>query len=55
MTMCGRKEIILFIFQASKTGMAFGRSSLACQMISLSGSGNYTLPRIKDGMTVTNG
>jgi hypothetical protein len=38
-----------------KKGMASSNSWLACQMIRLSGSGKYTLLRICEGMTITNG
>jgi len=54
MTTCGRKKTPLCVSKASKTRMVFRSSWLACQMIRLSGSGNYTLSRIWDGMTITN-
>jgi len=54
MTKCWRKKTPLCVSQASKTGMAYRSSWLACQMVWLSGSGNYTLSRIWDGMTITN-
>jgi len=55
MTTCWRKKTPLCVSQASKTGRASRSWWLACQMIKLSGSGNYTLSRIWDGMTITNG
>jgi len=54
MTTCWRKKTPLCVSQASKTGMASRSSWLACQMIWLSRSGNYTLSRIWNGMTITN-
>jgi len=54
MTMCRRKKTLLSISQASNLRMASRSSWLACQMIRLSGRGNYTLSRISDGMTITN-
>jgi len=54
MAMCSRKTTPLCLSQASKTVMASRSLWLACQMIRLSGSGNYTLLRIWDGMTITN-
>jgi len=54
MTMCWRKKTQLCVSQASKTGMTSRRSWLSCQMIRLLGSGNYTLSRRWDGMTITN-
>jgi len=54
MTTCWRKKTPLCVSQASKTGIASRSSWLACQMICLSGSGNYTLSRIWNGMTITN-
>jgi len=55
MTTCPRKKTPRCVCQASKTGIASRSSCVACQMIRLSGSGNYTLSRIWDGMTITNG
>jgi len=37
-----------------KNGDGVQKLGLACQMIRLSGSGNYTLSRRCDGMTITN-
>jgi len=54
MTMCWRERTPLCVSEAWKTGMASRSSWLACQMIRLSGSGNYTLSGIWDGMTITN-
>jgi len=54
MTTCWRKKPPLCVSQASTTGMASKISCLACQLIRLSGSGNYTLSRIWDRMTITN-
>jgi hypothetical protein len=42
-------------FPSFKMGMVSRCSWLACQMIRLLGSGNYTLLSISDGMTITNG
>jgi len=55
MTMCWRKKTPHFVSQASKTGIASRSSWLAWQMIRFSGIGTYTLSRIWDGMTNTNG
>jgi hypothetical protein len=38
-----------------KRGMVCSSSWLACQMISLLGSGNHTPSRIRDELTITNG
>jgi len=54
MTTCWRKKTPLCVSQASKTEMASRSPWLAPQMIWLSGSGNYTLSRIWNGMTITN-
>jgi len=54
MKMCCRKKSPLCILQPSKMGMASRSLWLACHIIRLSGSGNYTLLRIWDGMTITN-
>jgi len=54
MTTCWRKKTPLCVSQASTMGIASRSSWLACQMIRHSGSGNYTLSRIWDGMTITN-
>jgi len=54
MTTCCRKKTLLCISQASKTGIVSKSSWLACLMIRLLGSGNDTLSRIWDGMTITN-
>ena len=53
-TTCWRKNTPLCVSQASKTGLESRSTELACHMIWLSGSGNYTLSRIWDGMTITN-
>ena len=55
MTMCWRKKTPHGVSQVSKMGMASRSSWLACQVIRLSRSGNHTLSRIWDGMTITNG
>jgi len=55
MTTCWRKNTPLCISQASRRGMASRSSWLACQVIRLSGSGNYTPSRIWEGMTIING
>jgi len=55
MTTHWRKKTPLCVSQAAETGIASRSSLLACHMIRLSGSGNYTLSRIWDGMTITNG
>jgi len=47
-----RKNIPLCISHASNIGMGSKSSGLPCQMIRISGSGNYTLSRIWDGMTI---
>jgi len=54
MTTCWRKKTPVGIAQASATVIASRSSWLACQMIRLSVSGNYTPSRIWDGMTITN-
>jgi len=54
MTTCWRKKTALCVCQASKMGMVSRNSWLEFQMISLSGSGNYTLSSLWDGMTITN-
>jgi len=54
MTTCWSKESPLCISEASKTEIASRSSWLACQIIRLSGSGNYILLRIWDGMAITN-
>jgi len=41
-------------FPSFKMGMVSRSSWLACQMIRLSGSGNYILSRLWDGMRITN-
>jgi len=53
-TTCWRKKTLLCVSKSSKTEMASSRLWQACQMIALSGSGNYTLSRIWDGKTITN-
>jgi len=53
-TTCWRKKTPLCVSQASNMDMASRCSWLACQMIRISGSGNYTVSRILDGMTITN-
>jgi len=55
MTTWWRKRTPLCVSQASKTGMACRSLWLASQMSRLSGSGNDTLSRIWDAMTITNG
>jgi len=52
-TMCWRKTTLLCISESSKMGMVSSSSWLACQMIRLLGSCNYTLSRIWDGITIT--
>jgi len=54
MTTCWNKKILLCVSQASNTGMLSTIWCTAYQMISVLGSGNYTLWRIWDGMTITN-
>jgi len=54
MTTWWMKKTTLCVSQASKTEMASRSSWLPCQIIRLSGSGNYTLSSIWDGMTITN-
>ena len=54
MTTCWRQKTLLCVSQASKTGIMSMRLLLACQMIKLSGSGNYSLSRIWDVMTINN-
>jgi len=54
MTTCWTVHTPLCISPASKTGMASTSSWLTYNMIRLSGSGNYTLSRVCDGMTITN-
>ena len=54
MTPCWRQKTLLSVPQASKSGIVSRSSWLACQMIRISGSGNYTLSRIWDGITITN-
>jgi len=54
MATCWRNKTSLCVSQDLKTGMACRSSWQACQMIRLSGSGNYPLLRIGDGMTITN-
>jgi len=52
--MCWRKKTPLRVSEASKEGIACRSLWQACQMIRLSWSGNYTLSRIWDGMSITN-
>jgi len=54
MTKCWWKKWPLCVSQASKMVIASRHLWLALQMIRLSGSGNYTLSRIWDGITITN-
>jgi len=54
MILCWRKKTPLFVSQVWKTRLASRSSWLTCQMVRLPGSGNYTLPRIWEGMTITN-
>jgi len=54
MPSCWGKKTLLCISQASTTGISCRSSWLACQLIRLGGSGNYTLWRIWDGITITN-
>jgi hypothetical protein len=42
-------------FRSFTTGMACCSLWVACQMIRLLGSGDYTPSRIRDEMTITNG
>jgi hypothetical protein len=53
-TMCWRKKTQLSISKVSKRKIVCRRSQVACQMYTLSESGNYTLLRIWDGMRITN-
>jgi len=52
LTTCCRKNTPLSISQTSITEMTSRSSWLACRMIRLSGSGNYTLWRIWNGMKI---
>jgi len=54
MSVCWRMKTPVCISQASNTVIESRSLSLACQMIRLLGSWNYTLSRIWDGMTITN-
>jgi len=54
MTMCWKKNRPLCVSQASKPGMASRSLWITCPMIRLSRSGNCTLSRTWDGMTITN-
>jgi len=54
MTTCWREQTPHCVSEASKMGMALTSPCLGFQQIRLSGSGNYTLLRIWDGMTITN-
>jgi len=49
-----KQENIVRCFQATKMGIVSRSSWRACQMIRLLGSGNYTLSRKWDGITITN-
>ena len=53
MTMCWRKKTPLCDSQASKMRMASRSLWLTCQLIWLLGSGNFTLSRIRNGITIT--
>jgi len=53
-TMCWRKQTPLCVSQVWNTGMVSRSSWVACQIIRISGSGNHTLWRLWDGMTITN-
>ena len=53
MTTCWRKKTLLCVSPASKTRMVSRSSWLACQIIRLLWSGNYTPLRIWDGMAIT--
>jgi len=53
-TTCWRKQTPLCVYEASKMGIVSRSSWVGCQMIWLSGSGNYTRSRIWNGMTITN-
>ena len=55
MTTCRRKETLLSLSWASQTGMASRSLWPAGQIIRLFGSGNYTISRIYNGLTLTNG
>jgi len=54
MTMCWWKRIPLCVCQVSTTGLESRSAWLACQVITLAGSGNYTLSRIWVTMGITN-
>jgi hypothetical protein len=53
MRMFARKKTQICISEASKMRIASRSLWLAWQMIQLSGSGNYTLSRIAEAMTIT--
>jgi len=53
-SMWWRKKILLCMSKPSEMGMASSRYWLACVIMRLSGSGNYTLSTIWDWMTITN-
>jgi len=54
MTTCWRNKSVRCFSQLSNMGIVSRTSRQACEMITLSGCGNYTLLRIWDGMTYTN-
>jgi len=54
MTTCWRRKTLLHVSQASKMGIISWWVWLACQMIRVSGSGNYTLLTLCDGVPNTN-
>jgi len=54
MTTCWFVNTLFFVSQVSTTEMVSGSSWLQCHILRLSGSGNYTLWRRWDGMTITN-
>jgi len=54
MPTCWMMKTPLCVSQTSKTGLMSRRSWLPCQMIWLSGSANYILCSIWDGMSMTN-
>jgi len=54
MTMSWRKKTLLCVSETSETGMSSSSSLLACLIIRLLWSGNYTLSKVWDAMTITN-
>jgi len=49
-----RTELYLLMFPCFKDGDGVHELRLVCKMIRHSGSGNHTLSRISDGITITN-